>query len=85
MAKLKRLLPLVAILMVAAGVFAMNVNKNIDKSVKKDPVTYHYKLSSTALADVKNADNWEENSSPSCNSGTALPCTKVYDGGHIDT
>ena len=72
MAKFKWLLPLVAILLVAAGVFAMN---NRSSNSKTTTYYYHYKGSATTLSEYQKLENWEASTQegPGC-AGSGKPC-----------
>ncbi len=72
MKKLKFILPLIAVLLTVAGVFAMKANK---QNVKQAMYYYHYTASGTTLSDYQNPGNWEPSTQegPGC-SGSGKPC-----------
>ncbi|MCD2424394.1 DUF6520 family protein [Niabella pedocola] len=80
MTKFKWLLPLVAILLVAAGVFAKNVRR--DQPVKKSSTLYfHYKPNTVSETQYEASSSWEisDISEADCDDGSITCLVSVDD------
>lgn len=75
MRKFKMFLPLIAVLITVAGVFAMKAHKT-ESSSKYDTYYYHYIPSTTSLSQYQDEGSWVQTTTPdqeACGGGTK-PC-----------
>lgn len=70
---------IMALFLSIGAVFAFSFSPAPVKPVKALPVSYHYKISSTSLADMKNINNWEV-ADPACEEEGSIPCVIRYEG-----
>ncbi|MBC7934562.1 MAG: hypothetical protein H7Y86_04265 [Rhizobacter sp.] len=69
----------VAFFVSISAVFAFSFPAEKAVAVKAVPVSYHYKISATDLASMKDISNWEV-ADPACDEEGSLPCVIRYEG-----